>query len=119
MPGLFVISRNAAFSYKGKVVPPAQINKELGVRYILEGNTRRVADEMRIDAQLVDAQTGGYIWAQRFDGPWAGVFALSRQSCRKCRWRPEVAAYQRRQGTDCRGHKQSGSLRSVFAGSRA
>jgi TolB-like protein len=76
VPGLFVVSRNAAFSYKGKVVPPAQINKELGVRYILEGSTRRVADEMRIDAQLVDAQTGGYIWAQRFDGPWAGVFAL-------------------------------------------
>ena len=76
VPGLFVVSRNAAFSYKGKAVPPAQISKELGVRYILEGSTRRVADEMRIDAQLVDAQTGGYIWAQRFDGAWAGVFAL-------------------------------------------
>ena len=76
IPGLFVISRNAAFTYKGRATPPGQIAKELGVRYLLEGSTRRVADDMRINAQLIDSQTGGHIWAERFDGPWADVFVL-------------------------------------------
>ena len=76
VPGLFVVSRNAAFTYKGKAMQPAQIAKELGVRYILEGSTRRVGDDMRINAQLIDAQSGGHVWAERFDGPWADVFAL-------------------------------------------
>ncbi len=76
VPGLVVISRNAAFTYKDKAVQPAQIAKELGVRYIIEGSTRRVGDDMRINAQLIDAQSGGHLWAERFDGPWAEVFAL-------------------------------------------
>ena len=76
VPGLFVISRNAAFTYKGKSVQPAQIASELGVRYILEGSTRRAGDDMRLNAQLIDAETGGHLWAERFDGQWADVFAL-------------------------------------------
>jgi adenylate cyclase len=76
VPGLVVMSRNAAFTYKDKAVLPAQIAKELGVRYILEGSTRRVGEEMRINAQLIDAETGAHLWAERFDGPWAEVFAL-------------------------------------------
>ncbi len=76
IPGLFVISRNAAFTYKGKAVQPAQIAKELGVRYILEGSTRRAGEDMRLNAQLIDAETGGHVWAERFDGQWADVFAL-------------------------------------------
>ena len=76
VPGLVVMSRNAAFTYKDKAVLPAQIAKELGVRYILEGSTRRVGDNMRINAQLIDAETGAHLWAERFDGPWADVFAL-------------------------------------------
>jgi TolB-like protein/class 3 adenylate cyclase/Flp pilus assembly protein TadD len=76
VPRLFVISRNAAFTYKGKAVAPAQIAMELGVRYILEGSTRRAGEEMRINAQLIDAKTGGHLWAERFDGAWAEVFAL-------------------------------------------
>ena len=76
IPGLFVISRDAAFTYKGKNVEPAQIAKELGVRYILEGSVRRGGNDMRINAQLIDTQTGGHIWAERFDGPWTDVFTL-------------------------------------------
>jgi adenylate cyclase len=76
VPGLFVVSRNAAFTYKDKAVLPAQIAKELGVRYILEGSTRRVGEDMRIHAQLIDSQSGGHVWAERFDGRWAEVFAL-------------------------------------------
>jgi TolB-like protein/class 3 adenylate cyclase len=76
IPGLFVISRNAAFTYKGKSRRPAQIAKELGVRYIVEGSTRRAGGEMRLNAQLIDAATGGHVWAERFDGQWTDVFAL-------------------------------------------
>ena len=76
VPGLFVTSRNAAFGYKGKAVPPAQVAKDLSVRYILEGSTRRLGQDMRINAQLIDATTGGHIWAERFDGAWSDVFAL-------------------------------------------
>ena len=76
IPGLFVISRDAAFTYKGKNVAPAQIAKELGVRYILEGSVRRGGNDMRLNAQLIDTQTGGHIWAERFDGQWTDVFTL-------------------------------------------
>ncbi len=76
VPGLFVISRNAAFTYKNKSLQPAQIATELKVRYLLEGSIRRVGDDMRINAQLIDATTNGHIWAERFDGAWNEVFEL-------------------------------------------
>ena len=76
VPGLLVMSRNAAFTYKGKAIKPAEIAKDLNVRYILEGSIRRVNDNLRINAQLIDATTGGHVWAERFDGKWADVFAL-------------------------------------------
>ena len=77
--GLFVISRNAAFSYKGKSTKPAQVAAELGIRYILEGSVRRAGNDMRINAQLIDARTGGHLWAERFDGAWADVFSLQNK----------------------------------------
>lgn len=76
VPGLLVISRIAAFTYKGKSIAPKQFAKELGIRYILEGSTRRTAGDMRINAQLIDTRTGGHVWAERFDGAWSQVFAL-------------------------------------------
>jgi adenylate cyclase len=76
VPGLFVVSRNAAFAYKDKETQPAEISSALGVRYLLEGSIRRVGEEMRINAQLIDGQNSGHIWAERFDGNWADVFAL-------------------------------------------
>ena len=79
IPGLFVISRNAAFTYKGKAVQPAQVGKELGVRYILEGSIRRAGDNLRINAQLIDTANSGHLWAERFDGAWGEVFALQDQ----------------------------------------
>ena len=79
VPGLFVISRNSAFSYKDKTVAPSQVAKELGVRYILEGSIRRAGSDMRINAQLIDATTGGHVWAERFDGAWDDVFKLQDQ----------------------------------------
>ncbi len=76
VPGLFVVSRNAAFGYKGKETKPAEIVAALGVRYLLEGSIRRVGDDMRINVQLIDGTTAGHLWAERFDGQWADVFAL-------------------------------------------
>jgi TolB-like protein/class 3 adenylate cyclase/tetratricopeptide (TPR) repeat protein len=76
LSGLFVISRNTAFTYKGKAVKPAQVAEELGVRYILEGSIRRSGDDVRINAQLIDALSGGHVWADRYDGSIADVFAL-------------------------------------------
>ncbi len=74
--GLFVISRNSTFVYKGKTVPPKQVSEELGVRYVLEGSVQRAGDQLRINAQLIDALSGGHEWADRFDGSLADVFAL-------------------------------------------
>ena len=76
VPGLFVISRNAAFAYKDKETKPAEIAAVLGVRYLLEGSIRRVGDDMRINVQLIEGSTAGHLWAERFDGRWADVFAL-------------------------------------------
>ena len=74
--GLFVISRNSTFVYQGKSVTPNQVAEELGVRYVLEGSVQRAGNRLRVNAQLIDAMTGGHIWADRFDGDVADVFAV-------------------------------------------
>ncbi len=74
--GLFVIARNSSFAYKGKKTDIRTVAKELGVLYVVEGSVRRVADEVRINAQLIEAATGGHLWAERYDGSLADVFAL-------------------------------------------
>jgi len=76
LSGLFVISRNTAFTYKGKAVKPAEVAEELGVRYILEGSVRRGGNDVRINAQLIDAISGGHVWADRYDGSIDDIFAL-------------------------------------------
>ncbi|HEY1384389.1 MAG TPA: adenylate/guanylate cyclase domain-containing protein [Dongiaceae bacterium] len=74
--GLFVISRNSVFAYKGKTIGPRQVAKELGVRYVLEGSVQRAGDRVRINAQLIDTQSGGHLWADRYDGSNADIFSL-------------------------------------------
>ena len=73
---LFVIARNSVFTYKGKAVKVEEVGKELGVRYILEGSVRKAIDRVRITAQLVDATTGGHLWAERYDRKLEDIFAL-------------------------------------------
>jgi TolB-like protein/class 3 adenylate cyclase/Tfp pilus assembly protein PilF len=65
--GSFVIARHTAFTYKGKPVDVKQIGRELGVRYVLEGSVRRTGDQVRVTVQLIDAETGAHVWADRFD----------------------------------------------------
>jgi tetratricopeptide (TPR) repeat protein len=73
---LFVIAGNSTFAYKGKAVAPRQVAEELGVRYVLEGSVQRAGEQLRINAQLINALSGGNEWAGKFDGSLADVFAL-------------------------------------------
>jgi len=76
LSGLFVIARNSTFAYKGLSVDIQNIGKELGARYVMEGSVRRVGDVVRINAQLIDADTGGHLWAERYDGSISSIFEL-------------------------------------------
>jgi TolB-like protein/rhodanese-related sulfurtransferase len=76
LSGLFVISRNSTFTYKDKPVKVRQVAEELGVRYVLEGSVRRAGDEVRINAQLIDALSGFHLWAEKYDGALTDIFAL-------------------------------------------
>jgi adenylate cyclase len=73
---LFVIARNSSFTYKGQAVDVKQVGRELGVRYVLEGSVRKGGDRVRITGQLIDAETGAHLWADRFDGSLEDVFEL-------------------------------------------
>jgi TolB-like protein len=73
---LFVIARNSSFTYKGRAVDVKQIGRELGVRYVLEGSVRKVGNRVRITGQLIDAEDGSHIWAERYDRELTDVFAL-------------------------------------------
>jgi adenylate cyclase len=73
---LFVIARNSSFAYKGRNVNVRQVGRELGVRYILEGSVRKGSNRVRITGQLVDAETGNHLWAERYDRAPDDVFAI-------------------------------------------
>jgi TolB-like protein/class 3 adenylate cyclase len=72
--GSFVIARNSAFSYKGKSIDVRQVGRELNVRYALEGSVQRGGSRFRVNVQLIDAETGNHLWAERFDKPVADLF---------------------------------------------
>jgi adenylate cyclase len=76
---LFVIARNSTFTYKGQAVDVKQVGRELGVRHVLEGSVRKAGQRVRITAQLIDAETGAHLWAERFDGSLEDVFDLQGQ----------------------------------------
>jgi adenylate cyclase len=76
VPKLFVIARNSTFTYKGKPVKIQQVSEDLGVRYVLEGSVRKAENRVRITAQLIDAQTGHHLWAERYDKELKNIFAL-------------------------------------------
>ncbi len=76
---LFVIARNSSFTYKGQAVDVKRVGRELGVRYVLEGSVRKGGGRVRITAQLIEAETGAHLWADRFDGSLEDVFELQDQ----------------------------------------
>ena len=73
---LFVIARHSSFAYRGKAMDVRQVGRELGVRYVLEGSVRKAGKRVRITGQLIDAQSGAHLWADRFEGTLADVFEL-------------------------------------------
>jgi adenylate cyclase len=75
----FVIARNTAFTFKGKAIDAKEIGKELGVRYVLEGSVQRDQNRVRVNAQLIDAQSGAHLWADRFEEDLADLFKLQDQ----------------------------------------
>jgi TolB-like protein/class 3 adenylate cyclase/Tfp pilus assembly protein PilF len=75
----FVIARNTAFTFKGKSIDAKEIGKELGVRYVLEGSVQREQNRVRVNAQLIDAETGAHLWADRFEEDVADLFKLQDQ----------------------------------------
>jgi len=79
IPNSFVIARNTAFTFKGKSVDAKAIGKELGVRYVLEGSVQRDGTRVRVNAQLVDAESGAHLWADRFEENVADLFSLQDQ----------------------------------------
>ena len=78
-PGLFVIARNSTFAYKGRSVDVRKIAADLGVRYLLEGSVRRAEQQVRVTAQLIDAETGAHLWAERFDRGAADLLTLQAE----------------------------------------
>src|SRR5437899_3307084 len=79
LANMFVISRNTAFTYRNKPIDTKQIGRELGVRYVLEGSVRRSGNQVRVSAQLIDAQTDAHLWADRFDRDTNDLFVLQRE----------------------------------------
>ncbi len=80
--GLLVIARNSSFTYKGKSVDIRAVGRELGVRTVLEGSIRRAGNRIRITAQLIDAVTGGHVWAERFDRDLTDIFEVQDEVTR-------------------------------------
>ena len=76
LPQLFVIARNSSFTFKGRNVNVQEVGQNLGVRYVLEGSVRKSGNRVRITAQLIDAATGGHLWAERFDRDLTDIFAV-------------------------------------------
>ena len=74
--GLFVIARNSTFTYKGRAIDVKTVGRELGVRYVLEGSVRKAANRVRVTAQLIEAATGGHLWAERYDRDLTDIFAV-------------------------------------------
>jgi adenylate cyclase len=72
----FVIARNSSFAYKGRAVDVKQVGRELGVRYVLEGSVRKAGNRLRVTAQLVEAETGNHVWAERYDRDLADIFTV-------------------------------------------
>ena len=80
---LFVISRNSAFTYKGKAVKVQDVGREMGVRYVLEGSVQKADQHVRITTQLIDATTGYHLWSEQYDRPLKDLFALQDEIVQK------------------------------------
>ncbi len=103
---LYVAARNTAFAYKNKALPASQLAREVGVRHVLEGSVRKAGNRVRITAQLIDGETGGHIWAERWDRNLDDIFALQDEisqavvAALKIKLLPEEKKAIEKRGTD-------------------
>jgi TolB-like protein/DNA-binding winged helix-turn-helix (wHTH) protein len=103
---LFVIARNTVFTYKGRAVVVPDVARELGVEFVLEGSVRRVANKVRINTQLINGASGEHVWAERYDGSLADIFALQDKVASeiigqlKIKLTPDEQVRRVRKGTD-------------------
>jgi len=118
LSGLFVISRNSVFTYKGKAVKVTDVSKEFGVCYVMEGSVRKADNHVRVTAQLVDATTDHHIWAERYDRPLQDIFAVQDEIVRKIITTLKLQLTLQEQGILVRNHGQPGSLRLLLAWDR-
>jgi adenylate cyclase len=100
--GLMVIARNSSFTYKGRSVDVRAVGRELGVRSVLEGSIRRAGQRVRITAQLIDAETGGHLWADRYDRDLTDIFRGPGRCHASDRRRAQSDAQSGRKGAPCR-----------------
>jgi adenylate cyclase len=107
-PFLFVISRNSAFTYKGKSVKVEDVGRELGVLYVLEGSVRKAEGRVRITAQLIDATTGGHLWSERYDRDLSEILALQSEISQEIQ--AAVGAEVRQAEFERVGRRPTGSL---------
>ena len=91
---LFVVARNSSFTYKGKPVDVRQVGRELGVRYVLEGSVQRTHQRLRINAQLIDAQSGHHLWAERYDRTVDDIFEIQDEITQHIMTELQVALLQ-------------------------
>ena len=98
--GLFVIARNSVFTYKDTPVKIREVAEELGVRYVLEGSARKAGNSIRINAQLIDAISGGHVWAERYDDDADDIFALQDRITERIVTALEVNLTQSEQSAD-------------------
>ena len=101
--GLFVIARNSSFAYKGRSVKVQEIGRDLGVRFVLEGSIRKAGNRVRITAQLIDAGSGGHLWAERFDRDLMDIFSTQDEVVKKI---VGVLAVTLTQGEERRLHRR-------------
>ena len=101
--GLFVIARNSSFAYKGRSVKVQEIGRDLGVRFVLEGSVRKAGNRVRITAQLIDAGSGGHLWAERFDRDLMDIFSTQDEVVKKI---VGVLAVTLTQGEERRLHRR-------------
>ena len=81
--GLFVIARNSSFTYKNQSVDIKDVGRRFGVRHVLEGSVRRAGMRVRINVQLIDAESGGHVWADRYDRDLEDIFLVQDEVTRK------------------------------------
>jgi adenylate cyclase len=101
---LFVIARNSAFTYKGKAVKVQDVGREMGVRYVLEGSVLKADNQVRINAQLINATIGYHLWAERYDRPLQNILTLQDESVQKIVTTLKLQLTVQEQGYSVRKH---------------